>query len=49
MTELFPRAEICDLQYPPELGAIIHLMRKAGTLNEASLRLLKETYEEIRP
>ncbi len=46
---LWPQAEICDLQYPPELGAIIHLMRRAGTLNEASLRLLKKTYEEVKP
>ena len=49
LAELRPEAVVCDLQYPPELGAIIHLMRKAGTLNEASLRLLKETYEEIKP
>lgn len=48
LAELRPEAVVCDLQYPPELGAIIHLMRKTGTLNEASLRLLKETYEEIK-
>ena len=49
LAELWPSAEICDLQYPPELGAIIHLMRKTGTLNQASLCLLKKTYEEIKP
>ena len=49
LAELWPNAEICDLQYPPELGAIIHLMRKAGTLNEASLYRLKTTYEEVKP
>ncbi len=49
LAALQPGAEICDLQYFPELGAIIHLMRKAGTLNEASLHRLKTTYEEIKP
>jgi len=45
---LAPRAELCEPEYPPELGAVIHLMKKAGTLDRDSLRLLKETYLEVR-
>ncbi|MBR2942140.1 MAG: hypothetical protein IKB82_01955 [Clostridia bacterium] len=45
---LCPQAEICSLEYPPELGAIIHLMKQRGTLNEESLLRLKQSYEELR-
>ena len=43
---LAPQAKICTLDYPPELGAIIHLMRREGILSEDALLRLKETYEE---
>lgn len=43
---LAPHAEICSLEYPPELGAIIHLMQKEGLLSSERLSLLKQSYEE---
>lgn len=45
---LAPDAQICALDYPPELGAIIHLMQQQGCLSEESLLRLKQSYEEIR-
>ena len=45
---LAPEAEICPLDYPPELGALIHLLCKRGLLTDAVLANLKSTYEEIR-
>ncbi|MBP3655879.1 MAG: hypothetical protein J6K32_04200 [Clostridia bacterium] len=45
---LAPQAQICALHYPPELGAIIHLMQQQGCLCDESLLRLKKTYEEIR-
>jgi len=48
LSQLCPQAEICALEYPPELGAVIHLMQKRGKLNEESLLRLKQSYEEIR-
>jgi len=43
-----PKAQICPLEYPPEIGAIIHLMHKDGTLCEESLRLMKLSYEDLK-
>ena len=48
LLSLCPQAEICGLEYPPELGAIIHLMLKRGTLCEENLLRLKQSYEEIK-
>lgn len=45
---LAPQAQVCALDYPPELGAIIHLMRREGMLSEEVLSQLKNTYEEVR-
>lgn len=46
LRRLAPGAQICSLEYPPELGAIIHLMRKEGLLHDSALAQLKTTYEE---
>ena len=46
LLNLAPKANICSLDYPPELGAIIHLMRREGCLSDDALKLLKDTYEE---
>ena len=46
LCRLAPQAQICSLDYPPELGAIIHLMRKEGLLCDSALKQLKSTYEE---
>ena len=43
-----PQAELCRLEYPPELGAVIHLMKKRGTLTEESLLRLKTSYAELK-
>jgi hypothetical protein len=45
---LAPQAEICKLEYPPEIGAIIHLMQKDGTLTDEILYHLKHSYEDMR-
>ena len=45
---LSPQAEVSFLSSPPEIGAIIHLMQKEGTLSEESLRNLKYSYEDMR-
>ena len=45
---LAPQAQICPLDYPPELGAIIHLMLRQGSLCPENLLRLKQSYEEIR-
>lgn len=49
LCRLAPNAQICPLDYPPELGAIIHLMRKEGLLCDKALTQLKNTYEEVHP
>ena len=49
LCRLAPQAQICPLDYPPELGAIIHLMRKEGLLCSNALHHLKTTYKEIQP
>ena len=46
LCQLAPQAQICTLEYPPELGAIIHLMRKEGLLTDSALTTLKDTYKE---
>ena len=48
LRSLCPQAEICRLEYSPELGAVIHLMKKRGTLCPESLLRLKQSYEEIK-
>ena len=44
----YPDARVVSPEYPPELGAIIQLMKKSGCLNADTLNTLKKTYEEIR-
>ena len=48
LCRLAPHAQICSLEYPPELGAIIHLLRREGILCETTLQRLKTTYEEVK-
>lgn len=48
LNALVPEAMICPLEYPPELGALIHLFQKRGMLNEDVLACMKSTYEEMR-
>ena len=48
LLELAPHAELCTLDYPPEVGAIIHLMRKQELLTPSALTLLKDTYQEAK-
>ena len=43
-----PDAQIRLPEYPPELGAVIHLMKKHGTLTPETLLTLKNSYKEIR-
>ncbi len=43
-----PDVQIVSPEYPPELGAIIRLMKKKGLLNQQALDNLKKTYKEIR-
>ena len=45
---LSPDAVICSPDYPPELGAIIHLFKKNGTLTDEVLRRMKSSYQEVR-
>ena len=47
LARLAPQAEPCSLEYPPELGAIIHLLHKNGSLTADALAQLKLTYKEI--
>ncbi|MBR4040059.1 MAG: hypothetical protein IKJ11_08195 [Clostridia bacterium] len=49
LRRLAPKAQICPLDYPPELGAIIHLMRREDILSESALHNLKTTYKEVHP
>jgi len=49
LQRLAPQAQICSPDVPPELGALIHLFRERGMLNETILTNLKTTYEEILP
>jgi len=43
-----PDAEIRLPVYPPELGALIHLMKKNGTLTPDTLLTLKNSYKEMQ-
>ena len=43
-----PQAQICALEYPPEVGAIIHLMQKDGSLSKESLKLLQYSLEDMK-
>lgn len=45
---LTPQAQICALEYPPEVGAIIHLMQKDGSLSKESLNLLQYSLEDMK-
>lgn len=48
LMQLAPQAQLCSLDYPPEVGAIIHLMRREGLLTPDALTLLKDTYKEAK-
>lgn len=43
-----PAATVSAPEYPPELGALIHLFNKRGLLTDEVLARMKSTYEEIR-
>lgn len=45
LRRLSPEAAICTLDYPPELGALIHLFQRRGTLTEDVLTRMKSTYK----
>ena len=42
-----PEALICDPVFPPEIGAVIHLLSVRGELTDAVLRRMRETWKEI--
>lgn len=44
LVRLAPTAQICSPDYPPELGALIHLFKKRGMLTPEVLFNLKSTY-----
>lgn len=48
LTEMMPDAEICTPEYAPELGAVMHLMRKRGILTDEALKRMKDTYEGLK-
>jgi len=48
LERLAPRAQLCPIVYPPELGAVIHLMRARGLLTPAALDAMQSTYKEIK-
>ena len=43
--KLAPDACVCSLEYPPELGALIHLFKKHGTLTDEVLAAMKSSYQ----
>ena len=43
-----PAVTVSAPEYPPELGALIHLFKKRGLLTDEVLARMKSTYEEIR-
>lgn len=43
-----PDTCVCTLDYPPELGALIHLFQKRGELTQEVLCRMKSTYQEAR-
>ena len=44
--EKAPDAQVEFPEYPPELGAVIHLFQQKGMLNESVLSNMKSTYKE---
>ena len=48
LRDMAPEGRVCRLEYPPELGALIHLFRKRGTLTDAVLACMKSSYQEVR-
>ena len=49
VVSLIPDAQFCPVSFPPELGAVIHLLRKNGLLTPDALERLKSTSKEIYP
>lgn len=47
LKSLSPGASICNPDYPPELGALIHLFKKNGTLTDEVLARMKSSYQEV--
>jgi len=48
LKETHPEACVRIPEYPPELGALIHLFIRKGALNNEVLNLMRSTYEEYR-
>lgn len=48
LQELVNGVRVCSPDYPPELGALIHLFKKRGSLSGAVLDNMKFTYKEYR-
>ncbi len=46
---LVPDAQLCPVVFPPELGAVIHLLRKENLLTPQVLETIKSTSKEIYP
>lgn len=49
LERLIPGAQASMLDCPPELGAVIHLMKQSGILTDQALTLMKNSYKEIKP
>ncbi len=47
--ELVPDTQLCPVVFPPELGAVIHLLRKENRLTDEVLKQIKNTSKEIYP
>ena len=47
--KLVPSAVFCPVVFPPELGAVTHLLRKTGLLTDDALKRMKSTSKEIYP
>ena len=43
-----PGVRICDPELPPELGAVVHLLRRNGSLSPDILSRMKSSYQEVR-
>jgi len=48
LQDMNPAVTVSAPEYPPELGALIHLFKKRGLLTDEVLSRMKSTYEEIR-
>ncbi len=44
-----PEAEVCEPAFPPELGAVIHLLSAENRLNDSVLQNIAKTWKEIHP